>query len=496
MRKKATNKLKTPLVLASSKPHTRSTMPEYEIATYKCSCGHCGAVQASLDDPHCVSCGAGVKARKEVKASVGRLEHANSTTSLECAHCGVHNLMDTKVALAFAGTINCTACGEELAYDVDDVDDSVDLTNDTGSDDLVDQYDDDDDQEHADVDDIEDEDQDESDDEEVEASLDDDDEDIEDLTEISSDDEDPSEADAYLGGDLAESDEELDDADMDEDESVVSKVKPTPVIATLSEKALAKPRLVVEPGRIHVFARNTCLATLKEDADNSKIFGSKNHLTLIQASLENEGIAPTLSNFGFSHNTVKLSKAKALEATVASITSDSEAKVKAKLKEQSKVMKQSLEIASLGLNRDAYANEGGNPLKDGVVAMLVSMGVDKVTASLKTQQVFAQASDEFVEVLLKKAQEISSQSPVVRSQLASTFASMSPPSIDVSAIVKADAEEDQEVEDENDEYFDEPQEELSRLANPMRQSATASTSTNQTPRRSLFAKGSLSAFSK
>ena len=255
---KAKSKL-VPLVLATSKPYSKSNLPVHEVASYKCGCGHKGAVQASLDDPHCSKCGNVVTARITTSASVVRIESAGSTVSLECANtkCSAHNLMATETARAFGGTICCASCGEELSYNTDDLDDEdVDLDNDTGADDLADNYDDEDDSaSQGDNDD------DESEEDDEEASLDDDDVDIEDLEESDLDDEDS--ADGFLGGDSvvdaegqeADDDSEDDDSALDGDDAdlpddqVLSKVKRTTVLSTLKPADIETARIVQEPDR-------------------------------------------------------------------------------------------------------------------------------------------------------------------------------------------------------------------------------------------------------
>lgn len=478
------------LVLATLQPYTRHNIPHYEVASYTCECGHKGAVHAGLDTPHCAKCGTGVTAKQVTNASVTRIEQATSSVSLLCPDCDTHNLMATASAIEFNGSVHCASCGENLEYDVadvqesdeDEMDDSeVDLDNDTGSDDLTDSIDEDDDGDN-DEDDAE------------EASLDDDDVDIEDLVEdadTDEDDEDVTDADDYLGGDVADDADESDEDEEDlEDETVISKVKPTAVASLLSDKTLAKVRIVPEADRIHLFAKNTCVATLKATPDNVAVFGKKPHLQMIQASLNEAGYSKTVDKFGFALATVRMSKDKALESTVASIQSKAQARVADKVKAAQESIRQSLEIAAVGFNRDAFASTMSNPLKDGFHDMLVGMGIDSVTASIQVQQVFANVGDAYSEALLNKANEIASYAPDVRVQLASTFASMTPPTPNLVVQTHASVDEDEDLDD-SDSYFADDEEGCNsvtaRLENPMRASTSASVQT-QTRGTSMFAR--------
>lgn len=505
-----------PLVLATSKPYSKSNLPVHEVASYKCDCGHKGAVQASLDDPHCSKCGNVVTARITTSASAVRIENAGSAVSLECANtkCSAHNLMSTETAHLFGGTICCASCGEELAYNTDDLDDEdIDLDNDTGADDLADSYDDEDDSDSED--DATDSDEDED---EEESSLEDDDVDIEDLEES---DVDEDEADGYLGGDSVTNDEgqEVDESD-DEDDSaldgdaadlpddqVLSKVKRTTVLSTLKPSDIETARIVQESDRLHLFVKDSCVATLSQTKDNNKVFGTKNHLRLIASSLDDKGVVETAKAFGFKLATYKVDKTKALEATVASMQAKSAKRVANKISEYSSVLQESLEIAALGFNRDAFASEVSHPIKDSVMDLLTGLGVDKVTAAFQVQEAFSRSGDAFVEALLNKAHEIAGYSPTVRSQLTSTFASLNPPVPNVKALASLDETDeddfdlDEEACDSADSYLGGGQTTLARLDNPMKQSkntVTASTSGNVAHQRSsgLFSKNTLSAFRK
>lgn len=491
---KAKSKLaNVPLVLATSQPYTKQNLPVHEVASYKCSCGHNGAVQASLDDPHCAKCGKVVTARITTSASVVRIENAGSTVSLHCASasCKAHNLMSTETALAFKGSICCASCGETLAYDTSELDDDVDLGNGTGSDDLVDNYDE-------------------------EASLDDDDVDIDDLDEEADveDEDDPSATDDYLGGDTLTNSEGEEFSDEDEDDeddtaldggtvsnpnAVSASLKRTTVLSTLRPTDLETARLVSEEDRIHLFVKNNCVASLSATPENKKVFGSKNHLRLILSSLQNKGVSQTATDFGFKLATYKVSKTKALASTVASIQATAEADLSAKIAEHAQVLRESLEIAALGFNRDAFAQELANPLKDAMHECLVRVGVDKVTAAFQVQEAFSVVGDAYVEALVKKAYEIAGHAPVVRSQLASTFASMSPPVPNLKALADTDDFDDESEEeacDDTDSYLGGGGTTLARLSSPMKSSVTASTGTEAQRTVSLFNKRTLSTFSR
>lgn len=505
---KTKNKSKlVPLVLATSKPYSKSNLPAHEVASYKCNCGHKGAVQVNLDQPHCAKCGNVVTARITTSASVGRIENAGSLVSLECStpKCSAHNLMATATAVAFAGSICCASCGTELAYDTEELDDSdVDLDNQTGADDLTNSLHDPDD--HLDDDE--------------EASFDDDDVDIEDLDETANNDDVDDEADDYLGGDsVADSEGKEVDSDSDEDDdsaldgddsatgdnNVTAKVKRSTVLSTFKPEALETARIVAEPDRLHLFVKNACVATLIQNKENASVFGSKNHIRLINSSLANKGVAETAQTYGFTLATYKVDTNKALEATVASIEKTSARRLTKKLQENASLLRESLEIAALGYNRDAYATETAHPIKDSIMDLLVGMGVDKVTAAFKVQEAFANSGDAFVEALITKAQEIASLPPTVRSQLASTFATISAPTPNLHAITASDMDDDEDDNDFDsaDDYLGSTQQtSLARLESPMKKSKTAvvahmeTAAPAQSKSGSLFAKRTLSAFSK
>ena len=256
-----------------------------------------------------------------------------------------------------------------------------------------------------------------------------------------------------------------------------------------------------------MFVKDSCVATLSPTKDNSKVFGTNNHLRLIASSLDDKGVVETAKAFGFKLATYKVDKTKALEATVASLQAQSSKKLAAKVAQHSSVLQESLEIAALGFNRDAFASEVSHPIKDSVMDLLTGMGVDKVTAAFQVQEAFSRSGDAFVEALLNKAHEIAGYSPTVRSQLTSTFASLAPPVPNLKALssLEDDSEDDLDLDEEAcdsaDSYLGDGQTTLARLASPMKKSkntVTASVSSNVATQRSssLFGKNTLSAFRK
>lgn len=511
------------LVLASVKPYTRHNIPQYEVATYACACGHKGAVQASLGKPHCAKCGSEVATVKETNTTVARIENAASSVSILCSCCNTHNIMATTAALDFDGKVHCSNCGDYLAYDKsevesDDFENDVDLNNDTGADDISDSIHSsmhDDDVDIVDnIDDVEESGYDDEDDTTDEEESDVEDENLDDLGDgdDDADDTETKEADDYLGGDVADDpDTESGETEDDiEDESVVSKVKvlPTPIINTASVASCKDFRLVPElaSGNIHIFAKDHCVATLKESPENRLVFGKPVHLELIKASLKDSGFEKTASAFNFTLATVKLSKAKTLETTVAKVAKDHEVKLASKIKAQAAVLRESLEIAAVGLNRDIFAATHSNPLKDEMLKMLASLGVDKVSAAMQVQAAFAKAGDDFVDVLLEKAHEIASYDPKVRGQLASTYASLALPVPNLEAASSED-EYDVDGNDEVDTYFQQADQNqtvhqdnydsvtatvASRLDNPLRASKETASKTTTTSSGNLFKKTNLS----
>lgn len=474
--------VKRALVLATTKPYTRHNLPEHTVASYDCKCGFKGAVQNGLANPHCSSCGSRVTAKTVATASAKKtpsLKDCASTVSLLCGGCDTHNLMATATAMDFDGKTHCVSCGQGLEYDVADVvdeDDEVNLNNDTGADDFKGATTANEDS----IDDI-DHSEDEDDEDETTSSLDDDDEDIEDLATHTDDEEDDaSEDDDFIGGDSADNpDEELGETEDDlDDESALgdNATTETPVLAMLSKKQLAKARLLQDgDSTIHIFAGNHCIATANATKETSKVFGTKRHLNLVQASLKDNGLESTISDYGFTTSTIKITDSKKLKIAVASVQTDAKTALDKKLKAQANTVKQSLEIASLGFTRDAFSNEHANPLKDAMYTAFKALGVDHVTASVKTQKIFAEAGDEYAEVLMAKAMEIASMPTVARTQLAQTFASMSVPTPDFS-LVQAEAEQEAVVAStQADNYFAETDATIGeRLESPMRPSATAS----------------------
>ena len=466
------------LVLATTKPYTRHNIPEHTVANYTCNCGFKGAVQSGLANPHCSSCGSGVTAKVVATASKTKslsLKDCASTVSLLCGGCETHNLMATASAVEFDGKTHCVSCGSGLEYDTADViDEDVDLDNETGADDFAGTTTAESDDDEADsIDDIQDED-----DEEVNASMDDDDEDIEDLASVDDDEDDASEDDDFLGGDSAdEPDEDAGETDEDlEDESALGDhASETPVLAMLSKKQLAKARLVQDENKIHIFAGDHCVATASVTDSNKKVFGTNRHLGVITASLADKGVEETAKDFGFAIAKIKVTDSKRVGIAVAKVQAETKGKLNAKIKSYSDTMKQSLEIASLGFTRDVYANEQANPLKDAVYSALKSLGLDTLTATVKTQQIFAEAGDDYAEVLLAKATEIASLSDPLRNQMMQTFASMAVPTPNYQAVQNEVEKEKAVASSQADDYFSNAQQGDHLLDNPMRASTTAAT---------------------
>lgn len=470
------------LVLASAKPLVRKSFPAYTVASYSCKCGHRGAVQASLEDPHCPACGAEVDATAD--KTVARYTGNTQLLHLKCCGCDSINNVTASVASELSGRFHCVTCGTGLDFDLpeDDEDmdiDSVlsdtDLTNDTGADDLDDAF----------------------------------------------QDEAEHEADDYLGGDSAdEDDDEEEEADLDDDEdgqddeddeddTPESALSSLSTLETLTPKQLKRIDVIASAGCIYLMAKDSCVATLRPNTKNGRVFGTKAHLSLIAESLANKGAAHTVKDFSFTPTIVEVDSNQAFNTVVAKTTAQLNRKQAAKMKQHANVMNQSLSIAAAGLNRDLFSKEIANPLKVSLLNTLTKLGVDKVTASLQIQNAFRDGGDAYVQALISKAMELSSQSDEVRNALADSLVDTQAPVPDLDEDDEESCMDDDQTSaelDDADTYFDDAgngisEEDLgvelssvqSGMSAAMRPSTTASqNAANGTRSRGYFAPSALS----
>jgi hypothetical protein len=344
---------------------------------------------------------------------------------LSCGKCGVINTVESKVAIANAGKTHCVCCGNELNYDVDDIDetsaedDDIDMN-------VTDILEDDEDDMNLDVVSAEDEDEDE--DEESEEESDDEDEDEE-----SDEDED-------------EEEESEEGSDEDEDEDEDKKEESSLALASLVK---GKSKFLLDEDKLYAFKGDVCVATLS--GDNIDVIAST-----INRDVANDGLETTLANYGFKLNKVSVKQNEVAARRIQQVTASAEQKAQNTVNKFKNEFQESLTIACAGISKGLFGKD--NPLKTAMVELLEANGVRNATKQVN--QVFASTSNEYNATLLETAMDVNSKPASVRKEYVNL--------IKASEIVPDDT--DEEYEDETEE--ESTAEITARLLNPTTPSTT------------------------
>jgi DNA-directed RNA polymerase subunit RPC12/RpoP len=99
-------------------------LPKVETAAFGCK--SCSAEFASTkgSEPFCVNCGS--ENVSPIQATAQALPETDTGLSaITCKSCGTHNVLSDVTASTLDGHMHCVECGNQLSYDVDELQDPV-----------------------------------------------------------------------------------------------------------------------------------------------------------------------------------------------------------------------------------------------------------------------------------------------------------------------------------------------------------------------------------
>ncbi len=175
-------------------------------------------------------------------------------------------------------------------------------------------------------------------------------------------------------------------------------------------------------GRLSVIKANRIIATMTErraiQAKCLDIYMEEQFQEVTAHALDTKGLRKGLKSMGFIMAKVNVEKNSVVEARVKAQVSKTTASVRAKAEEHTKVMAQSLAIASVGVNRRFFKGYE-NPLKDALVAALVSAGVRN--GHRLVSAAFAQHGTAYAQSIVQLATKISADTEEVRDNYADSL---------------------------------------------------------------------------
>lgn len=377
-------------VIASEEPK----YTQVEMAAFNCKTCKVPFRANAGTMPFCVTCGSDDVISEEIPADdeFELPEGDEDLAAIQCASCGMHNLITNKLVSAFAGNMNCVTCGEDIEFmagDGSDVIETDDIVGDAeGEDDLLA---------------------------------------VEDIVEETEDDSagtdlvDDTEEEAEFEGDV--------DGDGDIDAEDFEEVEETEGFETDSagnESATVKLLTVAGKGdltfelagsKLTAYIGKTPVATLSKEVagENAGVMHSTSFAQAVKHTAKQLGVDRALAHYGFKPIYVKLPVKKFVD-------DKAEAKIKAeraKLESQSKSMRaelmQGLQIAAAGLNKRFWKNKD-NAIKASLFDELSALNVRNPAKMI--DKVFAAKSDEYHTALFELATEILAKPVEVRNQIA------------------------------------------------------------------------------
>lgn len=176
--------------------------------------------------------------------------------------------------------------------------------------------------------------------------------------------------------------------------------------------SLGKTKLAIHANRV--------IATMDEDAakqvsaDDIYLEDEYDEATL--AEIEKSGLRAGLRRMGYNLASVQLKSDAQVNAQVASLTASAKADMKAKIEARDKVMKDSLILAAVGLNRNIF-KDYENSLRNELVASLQNAGVRN--ASRMVRAAFEKYGADYSKKLMMIASDIADLPEETREGLAS-----------------------------------------------------------------------------
>ncbi len=178
--------------------------------------------------------------------------------------------------------------------------------------------------------------------------------------------------------------------------------------------------LIARSGAIQLASGPYIVAELKEEAagDNKEIFHSAQFQRAIMDSIRKDGLAKAVAAYKFAPVKVKANLKKHIDKVVAK-RMETEAAVLEKAKNDlSKTFKQSLDIATVGLQKNFWAKKQ-NPLKAAFVAELATVGVRNPEKMVN--RIFDQQGLPYNTLLIAQAEELMKKSVEMRNEISSVL---------------------------------------------------------------------------
>lgn len=360
---------------------------------------------------HCLVCGSThVKEKATAADDDGMVDFPadEECVSVDCASCGTTHALQRTVLAALDKEISCTICGTKItAADEGEMDEEFDA-DEIASDDL----------------------------EEVDLLGDD----------IAGEgDVDPVADPVGNPGDLTAADDEggePEGGDPESDGGAVASDEAEELEVSLMddlEDVPAEASVLDFGDSIAIASKTTIVAHLHQSAagDNKDLWGKEAFHTAIANHLKQHGVAKTVEAFSFSPVKIKIRVAKQLATVVSAKVEAATAELLTKEQQLEATVKQSLEIATVGINKGFWKGVT-NPLKAALVAELTTAGVQSPAKIV--DRVFDKHGLSYAATLLQQAQVVRSRSAESRNELAATLDL-------VNTVLSAEEDEEEGIDD-------------------------------------------------
>jgi hypothetical protein len=403
------------LLAAENASATISKLPFSTVHCADCTTEFATPRELASAELHCIVCGSThVKEKATAADDDGMVDFPvdEECVSVDCASCGTTHALQRSVLAALDKEISCTICGTKItAADDEGMDDEEFDADEIASDDL----------------------------EEVDLLGDD-----------SAGEGDAAPVADPVGnpGDLtAAGDEgsESEGGDPESDGGAVASDEAEELEVSLMddlEDVPAEASVLDFGDSIAIACKTTIVAHLHQSAagDNKDLWGKDAFHTAIANHLKQHGVVKTVEAFSFSPVKIKIRVAKQLATVVSAKVESATAELLTKEKQLEAAVKQSLDIATVGINKGFWKGIT-NPLKAALVAELTTAGVQSPAKIV--DRVFDKHGLAYAATLLQQAQVVRSRSAESRNELAATLDL-------VNTVLSAEEDEDDSIDDSDE----------------------------------------------
>ena len=442
-----------------------------KMAFAKATCEDCTTEFSALKDiatPYCIVCGS-EHIKQSVKASAGgkvTFPSDDKCVYVTCGSCKANHVLQQSVLASLGGVVHCTVCGEEVDAEEQEPVEEEEDTGDGADESLPTEAAEDD-----------------------EHSPEEEEDELETVDHLGDEGHEEDELDTvdHLG-DEGHEDEKAEPIDLDGNprEDKVPEPKETgPAITKAeaidldgnprddkvpnpeSEKSDEVCIDVLEHTKIDddevtaslvdlgtslvIIHKNQVMASMKETTAgaNKDLWGTEALQIAIANHLKQHGIKKTVAAFKFTPTRIRATLNPILAAKVSKGVAAETAQLKKNEQQLADTFKQSLEIATVGINKDFWKGVN-NPLKSALVAELSSIGIRK------PEQLIARVFDKhgltYAAALITQAQLVMEKSLETRNELATTLDMVN---TSIPQVTASDEENDGDEDEDDGEYGDE-----------------------------------------